>query len=62
MLAGEGKLELFDSGGALLEQQSIDNTKSATFSIPASLPAGVYFVKLTPVGSGKAYTQKLVVL
>ena len=61
-LPGEGKLELFDSGGALLFLQQINNARTATLNIPASLPAGAYFVKLTPVGAGKMYTQKLVVL
>jgi hypothetical protein len=59
---GEGKLGLFDSGGALLQQQSIAHAPTETFNLPATLPAGIYFVKLTPVGTGKEYTQKLVVL
>lgn len=60
--SGEGKLEFFNSSGGLLWQKWINNTLTEVLNIPASLPEGVYFVKLSSAGAGKTYTQELVVL
>jgi hypothetical protein len=64
---GPFSLAVFNAAGALIGQRKIELTgKSQTefFSIPASLPGGMYFIRLSSgsSGSGPVYTQKLVVL
>jgi hypothetical protein len=64
-LLGECKLELFNSNGALLQERSVewrDKSQTESLNLPASLSAGVYFVKMSPAGTGKVVTRKLVVL
>jgi hypothetical protein len=61
-LSGEGELELFNSGGALVLEKWINNAETGTLNIPSSLPAGIYLLRLSPARAGKAYTQQLVVL
>jgi hypothetical protein len=64
-LLGEYKLELFSANGALLQARLVEwNDKSQTelLNLPASLSAGVYFVKLSHMGTGKIATRKLMVL
>jgi len=61
-LPGEGKLELFNSGGALVLEKWINNAETGTLNIPSSLPAGIYLLRLSPAQAGKAHTRQLVVL
>jgi hypothetical protein len=64
-LLGEYKLELFNSNGALLQERSVewrDKSQTESLNLPASLSAGVYIVKMSPAGTGKVVTRKLVVL
>jgi hypothetical protein len=64
-LLGECKLELFSANGALLQERLIvwsDKSQTELLNIPASLSAGVYFVKLSHPGTGKVVTRKLMVL
>jgi hypothetical protein len=62
---GEYKLELFNGSGALLQERTIewaDPSQTQLLSLPVSLAAGAYFVKLSHAGTGKVYTRKLLII
>lgn len=62
---GSYNLGLFNAAGALIEERQIEmagKSQTESFLIPATLPGGVCFIRLSSPGSGKVYTQKLVVL
>jgi hypothetical protein len=62
--AGPCHLGLFNAAGALVLERDLDLTGKAQLellSIPSSLSAGIYFIKTSSPGPGKAFTQKLAV-
>ena len=62
---GSYQVGLFNSAGALLEQELLevkDGAQIDLFEIPAVLPGGVYFLRAVKVGGGKEITKKIVVI
>lgn len=62
---GRYQVGLFNSAGALLEQELLevkDGRQVDLFEIPAVLPGGVYFLRAVKAGSGKEITKKIVVI
>jgi hypothetical protein len=60
--AGPCHLGLFNAAGALILERDLEltgKTQLELLSIPSSLPAGIYFIKMD--SPGRAFTQKLVV-
>jgi len=54
--------QLYSASGALIETLQIEEkTTTALMNIPATLAAGVYFIKLSHPFMNKVYTQQLVV-
>lgn len=59
---GDYSIQLFDNAGALMETMRIEglNTpRTELLQLPGTLAAGMYFVKIANVSTGKIYTQKL---
>jgi hypothetical protein len=62
---GQYQVGLFNSAGALLEQELLevkDGAQIDLFEIPAVLPGGVYFLRAVKAGGGKEITKKIVVI
>ena len=61
---GKYTVGLYNAAGVLLQDKAIEldaNSRVELFSLPGSLPGGIYFVKLSAPGEGKVYTQKMIV-
>ncbi len=61
---GNYSIQLLDAGSKLIRTALFDAVKGATvtsFSIPASIAAGVYFTRLINDDTKKQYTEKMVV-
>lgn len=62
---GRYAIGLYNAAGVLLQNKAVDlaaNSGVELFSLPVSLPGGLYFVKLSGPGLKTVYTQKLIVL
>jgi hypothetical protein len=62
---GRYTVGLYNAAGALVQDKAIEldtDSRVELFSLPGSLPGGLYFVKLSAPGLKKVYTQKLIVL
>jgi hypothetical protein len=62
---GEWMVQLISGSGALVESMAVQGGESARvelLNIPASLAAGVYFIKMIQAGGDKVYTKELVIL
>lgn len=62
---GQYQIGLFNSAGALLEQELLevrDGGQVDLFEIPAVLPGGVYFLRAVKAGGGREITKKIVVI
>jgi len=62
---GNYMVQLFSSGGALVESlrmEGVDGAKTELLDISETIAAGLYFVRLTHEETGKVYTQKVMVL
>ncbi len=62
---GVYSIQLFDNNGKLLQVNEFEATKSATqtsVTIPSSLAAGMYYIRLVDDKTKKQYTDKIVVL
>jgi hypothetical protein len=62
--AGRWRLGLFNSAGALLQEKYVEvsgKSQAELWNIPASLPGGIYLVKIDRPETGEGYTNKLVV-
>jgi hypothetical protein len=52
-------------GGAVMESmriEDVDGARTELMGIPGTLAAGVYFVRVIHMETGKMYTEKVVVL
>lgn len=61
---GRYTVGLYNAAGALLQDKAIEidaDSRVGLFSLPGSLPGGIYFVKLSGPEAEKVYTQKLIV-
>jgi hypothetical protein len=57
--------QLCSSGGMVVEtmrMENVDKARTELMSIPGTLAAGIYFVRVINLETGKMYTEKLVVL
>ncbi len=57
-------VELYNEAGVLLQNKAVElngDSRVELFNLPASLPGGLYFVRLSAPGWKKTYTQKLIV-
>jgi len=62
---GDYMVQLYSSGGAVVESMRIEGVVGARtelMNIPGTLAAGVYFVRVFHLETGKMYTEKVVVL
>jgi hypothetical protein len=58
---GTYTVQLFSMSGALEETMPVES-KTVLMNIPATIPAGIYFIKLSHPAVKKVYTQQVVVL
>jgi hypothetical protein len=62
---GKGMVGIYNAAGALVQEKVIEldgGSQIELLAIPASLPGGLYFVKLSAPELKKVYTQKLMIL
>ena len=62
---GNYLVQLFSNAGALVESmriEGVDGPRTELLNVPASLAAGLYFVRLLHEQTGKVYTQKVEVM
>ena len=62
---GDYMVQIFGGGGAVvgsMRMEGVDGQRTELMSIPGTLAAGVYFVRVFHLETGRMYTEKVVVL
>jgi hypothetical protein len=64
-MPGSYMAQLYSGGGAVIESmriEGVDGPRTELMDIPGTLAAGVYFVRVFHMETGKMYTQRVVVI
>lgn len=62
---GDYMAQLYNGGGMVVESmriERVDGARTELMNIPGTLAAGIYFVRVFHLGTGRMYTEKVVVL